>query len=70
MFFFRVLAITLHCDTVAVEGIGPSSRSPNECNPLGAFVTWCPRIPYDTLRHAYRQNLCFLMSLTITVVLR
>jgi hypothetical protein len=54
--FFRVLAITLHCDTVAVEGIGPSSRSPNECNPLGAFVTWCPRIPHDILRHAYRQN--------------
>lgn len=27
-------------DVVAVEGIGPSSRSPNECNPSQAFVTW------------------------------
>ncbi len=42
---------------VAVEGIGPSSRSPNECNPLGAFVTWCPRIPHGILRHTYRQNI-------------
>lgn len=27
-------------EMVAVEGIGPSSRSYNECNPLRAFVTW------------------------------
>ena len=40
---FHVLAITLYSNInfmVAVEGIAPPLRSPNECNPYRAFVTW------------------------------